>query len=493
MKKGIYISPSEFVEFDSSKLAGEIATRSAGFSDGWWLPNPDPVLRKMGKNITAYKDLKGDSRVSACILSRKAGVKKMLYSLDRGSAKSKRADFIEEIFATLDIEQIISEILDAPLFGFKPLEVVWEKRGGYVVPAKVVGKPPEWFAFDNENNLLYKNNNSLSGERVPEYKFLLAQNDADYENPYGTAALSSCFWAVAFKKGGLKFWVSFTEKYGSPFIVGKYARGTNTRDIDALLRNLENMIQDAVAVIPDDARVEIIEAAGKSASADIYKELVHFCNSEIATALVGQTGTTEIGGGTYGAVKVHEEVKEDIVLADSKLVSNIFNELITWIVQINFGDNDKPKFSMYKEEDVDQELADRDKKLADTGQVKFTKTYFVRNYGFAEDEIIVEGDTTQKQSSEFAEAQIDIHPSSRIDMAAETIMDDASQMQRESEELLKPILKIVSKSASYEEVIEAVFTEYPNKDSKTLEEHISRAIFISELWGRVSAEDTARD
>jgi hypothetical protein len=30
------------------------------------------------------------------------------------------------------------------------MEILWEKSGNYILPKDVVGKPPEWFVFDDE-------------------------------------------------------------------------------------------------------------------------------------------------------------------------------------------------------------------------------------------------------------------------------------------------------------------------------------------------------
>lgn len=38
------------------------------------LPNPDPVLRKQGKNINVYRELFSDPHVGACVDSRKSGI-----------------------------------------------------------------------------------------------------------------------------------------------------------------------------------------------------------------------------------------------------------------------------------------------------------------------------------------------------------------------------------------------------------------------------------
>ncbi|BAN95463.1 hypothetical protein E05_06970 [Plautia stali symbiont] len=81
----------------------------------------------------------------------------------------------------------------------------------------VVGKPPEWFTFDTENRLRFQARQSgLAGELLPPRKFVVATQDATFDNPYGFADLSLCFWPVTFKKAGWSFWMRFSEKYGTP-------------------------------------------------------------------------------------------------------------------------------------------------------------------------------------------------------------------------------------------------------------------------------------
>lgn len=99
--------------------------------------------------------------------------------------------------------------------------------------------------------------------------------------------LSKVFWQVVFKKGGLKFWTIFTEKYGMPHIIGKHPRGASQEETNTLADMLERMIQDAIAVIPDDSSVEIKEA-DKSSSAEIFEKLIDKMNAEISKAIIGQ-------------------------------------------------------------------------------------------------------------------------------------------------------------------------------------------------------------
>jgi len=269
------------------------------------------------------------------------------------------------------------------LFGFQPIEVVWEVRNGLVVPLKVEAKPQEWFCFDKENNLRLKTReNFYEGTIVPERKFLCPQHNPTYANPYGEKLLASVFWPVTFKKGGIKFWVSFAEKYGMPWALGKIPRQTLEAEAFRLRDALENMVQDGVAVFDDACSVELVESTSKSQSADVYAQLVNFNNDEISKAILGQTLTTQIGDvGSYSASKVHALVRDDILSGDIRLVERTLNQLIEWIVAFNYPSSAVPRFVFTDSDTLKIDLAQRDKTLKDAG-VNFTKAYFMRNYGF---------------------------------------------------------------------------------------------------------------
>jgi phage gp29-like protein len=484
--KGLWINDKTFVSFSDKKtsLTEEIATRKGAidfYSLGMYLPNPDPVLKKQGKDIAVYKELLTDAYVSGCVSSRRSGVLSLEWGIDRGKAKSRQAKVIESLFQDIDIYKVISEMLDSVLFGYQVMEVIWEKTGKYILPKDIVGKPQRWFVFDEENKLKLRTKaNPVSGETLPEYKFLLIQHSASYENPYGIPELSKCFWPVTFKKGGLKFWVMFTEKYGMPFMIGKHPRGTSKEETDKLADMLESMIQDAIAVIPDDSSVEIMEAGSKSASADIYLKLLEYCNSEIAIALLGQNLTTQVKGGSYAAAESHMKIRKDIIESDKKLVEKTINQLIKWIYDLNFSDGQMPVFSMWEKEDVDKNLAERDKTLVDAG-IKFTRQYWMKAYGF-EDEDLEQNSIQQfsegTQKSQFPDQQA-------VDDAIDSITPE--ELQKQMEGVLKPIIELIEQGNSYEEIMERLIEAYPDMDTSAIEDMLARAIFISELWGRLNA------
>ena len=491
--KGMWVSPTEFVQFgESSKsLSDQIATRGRSIDFhalGMYLPNPDPVLKALGKDIKVYQELRADAHVGGCIRRRKAAVKALEWGLDREKAKSRVARNIEAIFADLPIERIITEMLDAVLYGYQPMEITWRKVGGLVVPVDIVGKPANWFVFDEENKLRFRTReNSIKGEELPERKFLLPRQDPTYDNPYGFPDLSMVFWPTTFKKGGLKFWVQFTEKYGAPWVIGKHPRGTQDKEADDLLDKLEAMVQDAVGVIPDDSSVEIKEAANGANNADVYERLLHFCRSEVSIALLGQNQTTEANSNRASA-QAGLEVTRDIRDGDKSIVEEAFNALIRWVCELNFSDGARPVFSLWEQEEVDKVLAERDEKLFRAG-AKLTPAYFKRAYNL-QDGDLEEAAQPATPAAEFAEGETGFPDQQALDEIVAGLSAEA--LDEEAGAILRPLLDDLLAARDEDVAVALLGKAYPQLDSSLIEERLAQLMFAAELIGRISAADETK-
>ena len=228
--KRLWLDNERFVELSESTgkqdikqvqfLAEEIETRER-VGELWaqffnTIENPDPVLRKTGNIITIFDEVKRDPQVSSCMTGRRSGVQKLNWRIEQNDASTKAVDAIETIFKTFKMHSVIREIMDALFYGYQVQELVWGVVDGYTIPVKIEQKPAEWFGFDYNNQLMRKNNAFDDYVPAEYHKFLLSRNNATYKNPYGEGLLSMCFWPVTFKKGGVKFWAVFLEKFGMP-------------------------------------------------------------------------------------------------------------------------------------------------------------------------------------------------------------------------------------------------------------------------------------
>lgn len=392
--RGIYVSPTEFVQFAEpgrhKSLTEAIATRDRrpDFTAlGMLLPNPDPVLKKQGKDVSVYRELRSDAHVGGCVRRRKAAVKALEWRLVRGKAGARTTRLCEDVIGSLALDRFVNEALDAVLYGWQPMEITWGRPQGAMVPVKIEAKPSEWFHFDSEAQLRFRSRQApLWGEALEPRKFLVPAQEASYANPYGHADLSMCFWPTVFKRGGLKFWVTFTERYGTPWLVGKVPRSTSATEQDQLADKLESMIQDAIAVIPDDSSISTVEANSVGVRADMYEQLLMFCRSEVSIALLGQNQSTEANSNRASAV-AGLEVTRDIRDGDARLVEATVDQLLRWVVDLSEGEGaPAPKFELFEEEDVDTAQAERDEKLQRAG-VKFTPAYWKRVYKLEDGDI----------------------------------------------------------------------------------------------------------
>lgn len=492
--RGLWINSNTFVKFSepSKTLGQEIATRgrSMDFSHlSAYLPDPDPVLRKMGRDLTVYNEVLSDAHVGACELSRKAGVKKLLWGIDREKASSRQAKIIEAVFDRPDMDGLIDAILDAPLFGYAVLEVVWERRDGLILPAKIEGKPQRWFSFDADGRLRFRSRaNPLYGEELPERKFLLPRYRASIDNPYGRRVLSQCFWPWIFKKNGLKFWVVFTEKYGLPQVVVKHPRGASDDEIDRSLDMAEKMVQDAVAAIPDDSSVELIEPSGRGASSDLFHRLVTWCDEQISKAIKGETLTSDPGEhGSRSLGEVHNDVREDIIASDQRLVEGTFNDLIEWICHYNFT-GDRPLFKMWAETDVDKDEAERDEILSRAlgGGRRLSTAYFERRYNLEPGDI-EDAPAAEPGGGEFAESADPGDPQNIIDELLEGLPPE--EMQAQMEEVVRPLIELAAAGESYEELMTNLAETFPAMDTSQLEAKLTHLIFVADIWGRLNGQE----
>ncbi len=372
-----------------SSLVQEIASRERApdFVDwGQILPNPDPVLAPMTDGGAAIlESLHADAHVMSVVQTRKLGSLRHEFCFipgmakGQGQAETRLFEMLQEDLNEIDQYNLISQILDAPYYGMVPMELIWKPGPGRIRLSEIRPLPARWFGFDQANQPRFlTQGNQLQGQPLPANKFVFARHFPTYDNPYGLRLLSRCFWPVTFKKGGIKFWVVLAEKYGTPFLLGKYQPGTTEAEQVELLSHLAKAVRDAVLVVPESSGVELLESS-KAAGAGVHRELVEAMNREISKVILGQNLTTEVEGASLAASQTHLGVMQAYLEADQKLVSNVMNEIAKIYGRLNCPEAAAPRFQWFEQSDLKTKLIERDKGLQDLG-VAFNAAYFEQTY-----------------------------------------------------------------------------------------------------------------
>lgn len=525
MTRGIWVSETEFRAFAEGGQQGlgqHIATRlRAGDLGGLFglLPNPDPILRRMNRSIETYSDLLVDPLVKGGRRRRRAAVVAMERGFERGEATGRLVRNLQAVLDEINLSELIRGLVDGAMFGYAVAEVIWGRVGALTVPVQVVCKPQQWFGFDPETQALrFKPAGSLKGEAVPERKFIVVGNGRSYANPYGEADLASCFWPVAFKRGGLRFWSTFTEKYGSPWAVGKQPRGSGQPEADALADKLAAMIQDAVAVIPDDSSVELL-TVNTAANAELYEKLLMYCSREISIALLGNNQSVEMQSNRASATAA-AGVEAELRDADAEMVADGLNQLVRWICQVNWPSAQPPRYEFWEQEEVDATQAERDQKLSQAG-VRFTNAYWTRAYNLQDGDLAEQpdpaaaaqpvaagrlrlvqrgqaGQADQTNSSDaargvaataqLAEGDAEPVPADQAAIDAALAQLPADEIQAAVEALLRPALAAVQAADTPDAAMTALAEAYPTMDATALQRLLERAFFVADVVGRIGVQ-----
>ncbi len=351
------------------------------------LPDPDKILQDNNYDYGILRDLLLDPHLVATIQQRKMQVMQMGWEIDYDKDPKIKEKIIDAV-RNLSLSNIISDILDAIFFGFSVLEIEWEIKNNEIVPLSLTGKPQEWFMFNQKNELrLRKKVNGIyqfaEGEKLPEYKFILSQNKPTYINPYGEKVLSRCYWPVTFKRAGIEYWQLMMERFGMPYLIGRYNIGATEVQKAELLDQLKQMVEDTITVMESGTLIEFKENP-KYDIGGLYEKLVEFQNTEISKAVLTVTLTTDLrNAGSYKAADIHKEMLSYLGIADKKLVEKALNELLSYYCILNFGTESAPRIKLNKKEAIIEQSAQRDKVLSEIG-VKFTKEYFKKRYNLSD-------------------------------------------------------------------------------------------------------------
>jgi phage gp29-like protein len=366
--------------------------RSVDWADVWGhLPDPDPILLKAGVDVTVFDQLLADPHVFACFQSRKAGVLTSEWRVEYPKGSEKYSAFLDKVMSPLPLTSIISQFLDAPFYGFSVNEIMWRMEASKWVVDRIDQKPNDWFVWDKKNRCRFISKKNMdTGELLPDYKFLIPRSFPTFKNPYGIRTLSRCFWPVVFKRAGYKYWTTFMERFGIPWLLGKVPRGTSEPERQELLASLVKMVQSAVGVVNDDESIEALEMKSKGGNENIFAQMVNSANGEISKAILTQTLSTEIGDkGAYAASQSHLAVRSDLCTMDRKLVCETFDQLLGWCVTLNFASPTAMPFMKWMEEEDSKEGHSRRDTQLSTQGVRFKPPYYQRVYNLRADEFEV--------------------------------------------------------------------------------------------------------
>lgn len=453
------------------------------------------LSRGQGKGLDIYDDIERDCHAYAVIQKRKMSVTSREWVVEPASTKRQdkaAAELVRAQLAELGFDQVCLGLLDAILKGYAVGEVMWAVRDGMIVVDDVRARKQRRFVFTTDSELrMLVPENLVDGVALPDRKFIVHRFGAKDGNPYGLGLGHKLFWPVFFKRQDLAFWLTFTDKFASPTVVGKYQASASTEDRRKLLAATQAVSREAGVIIPEGMLLELMEAA-RSGSVDAYEKLARYMDEQISEAVLGETLTTTQGAGSRAASQTHNEVREELSKADADVLSDTLNRtLVRWIVELNMPGARPPKVWRIFEEPEDLKArAERDRILYGMGY-KPTPEYVQATYG----EGWVPRESTPGDHSGGANGMITRPPAAEFAEGddADVAMAYADQAGERApgamDPLVAPIRDLVEKAGSLEEVRDQLLELYPEMDAAGFTDLMGEALTASHLAGRFEVQD----
>lgn len=417
------------------------------------------------------------------------------------------AEFVEsQINGIEGLEEIMLDLLDAVGKGFAASEIMWTYDEGHVVVGDIRSRYQKRFFWDSNDAFKIRTEEAPEGMELPRNKFILHRYKARSGHPSRAGVLRVCAWMYLFKNYSLKDWVAFCEVYGMPLRLGKYQPGASEDDKRALMQALAQIGADAAGIFPDGTTIEFVNTE-KATSTDLYDRLTRFCDEQVSKAVLGQTLTSDSGGGSYAQSKTHNEVRHDLIVADCKsLAATLRRDLIRPLVLFNFGEDKRIpyiRFDAEESEDLEQ-LANILGVLNEKLGLKIPTSYIYKKFSIPKPEGGEEIATPPRQDAGLGGLPFKATPpmgAIRLKAGGEQIFGAQERIDHLADVALKksagtfrkafaPVLKLFEKAGSLEELRDmmddpdAVAEVFKEMDVTDVEELLQKVMLYSDLEGR---------
>lgn len=446
------------------------------------------------------------------IFSEMSKRERALLTLDWRIAKPKDAtpaeeQLAEEVEAWVDrlpnLEDLVLNLMDALGHGFSALEVQWQYDEGnnLRLPKSLIYRPQHWFMFTEDGELKLRDGSDKGADLWP-LNWVVHTHKSRAGIVQRAGLMRTLVWLYVFKNYSVGDFAEFLETYGLPIRLGKYAPGTGEDDKRALLNAVRNIGHDAAGIIPDG--VEILFQSAASGSHEPFMGMTDWCEKSMSKVILGGTLTSQADGktSTNALGNVHNEVRHDLLAGDAKqIAATITNQIILPLIQINkgsLGDVRLPWFEFDTQQPEDIVIyADAIPKLVAMGmQIQVSWAHEKLGIPQASKDEAILGAVLPGQAALNSGhyRQVALSKAGEVLPIEQIQLDDVIQNLDPNllNEVIAPIAKQLmdglSEGRSPDDVIDIMSELYPDIDDQVLQAALTKAIWLAEVWGRISGQ-----
>lgn len=224
--------------------------------------------------------------------------------------------------AVLDQDQrggvalLLRQMMDAVGKRYAVHEIVWvPKRDGFL--SADLYHAPVWMFEARSGRLRFlPNDQAYDGERMPEGEWIVTVGDG--------LMMASCIAYMA-KDLGLKDWLNYTERFGSPVVDASTNAPQGSAEWDNLVEAVANFVADGYIVRNQSAQIALLEAKG--AGTLPQPGLVDYIDRGLSALWRGaDLGTMSAGEGSGQGASLQGGEREALLADDCEILSETLQQ-----------------------------------------------------------------------------------------------------------------------------------------------------------------------
>lgn len=261
-----------------------------------------------------YDDILLDAHLSAVVDKRIMSITNHKLRFVRDN---KDVEEVQRIIRSSGFRLLLREIMLAHFWGISVVELHRLSDGSitsYSVPRKHIRPRTQRIVAEQWGD-------EVSGIAYREGIYLQSCIEAGSANGLGLLLKAAPY--VIYKRGCWGDWTQYSEIFGMPTKIGRYNGYDETTRV-ALQQALDEAGSALSIVIPEEAKLEFLEAKSTAASGDLYKGLSNACDEQLSILVLGNTETTKSSGSSgYAQSATHHKEQQQIAEDDRAYVLGV--------------------------------------------------------------------------------------------------------------------------------------------------------------------------
>ncbi|WP_350312373.1 DUF935 domain-containing protein [Dickeya fangzhongdai] len=514
--------------FNKEVLSGPQTARTAQIQRHWpEHPSRGLDIRRLPRileaaergDIAAQADLfedmiEKDGHIFSEMAKRKNALLGLAWSikppLNATAAEKNMAAMVSEWFQGIpDIHDLILNAADAIGHGFAAQEIErWELEENIWLPVKTVLRPHRWFCTNPEiDDTVRLADGSMGGTELWPFGWMVHAHNAKSGYIAQAGLYRVLVWPYLFKNFSLRDFAEFLEIYGLPARIGTYMASATEEEKNRLLYALVTLGHDAAGIVPEGTNIRFESAA--NGQAEPFMSMIDWCERTASKVILGGTLTSQADGktSTNALGNVHNEVRNDIRIADARQLEGFFSNVISMLLAINgqtVSRRRQPRF-VFDTQDIEDiiKFSTGIKTLVDAGLKSIPVSWVHQKMGIPvpkDDEPVLTptpaatpaAALSYRPSPYRSFAALSTTGVDDISDPAQVALDNARSTPEAINDamhaLIAPLVAALQNGQTPDDALDIIAASYPALDDAQLQQLLAQALFVADVWGHLNAD-----